>query len=160
MGVPGLDLVRREAFAVSTRAKTLAEVQKSNGDFVRRITAKQKAAVAAEKATDKPQHIVALQAANRIRLKRAADKRDIAVLPRVEAYGLIADILENPPTYWEGGSPMDLLMAVKRHGRYYSLSWLRHAAIPEARKIGELTERQRFGLAAILRDSDGRRVAA
>lgn len=107
-----------------------------------------------------PQHLAALQRANRVRYKRAEDKREIRSLPRLEAYGVIADILEHPPAHWEGGYPMDLLMAVRRQGRYFSLSFLRAAGVQECRTVGALTVRQRSALAGLLRSRAGERQAA
>jgi hypothetical protein len=105
-----------------------------------------------------PQHIVALNQANRIRLKRAKDRRDIQSLPRREAMGVCADILETLPDHWQSATSMWLLQSVKRVGRFYALSILRRAGIPETRRLCELTERQRGVLADVLRT--GERVAA
>ena len=145
---------------MTPRTQSLASLQKQNKAFVEKVSKKQKAAVKAEAASDIPQHLTALQKGNRIRLRRAADKREIKALPRMEAYGMIADILEHPPEYWEGGSPMELLMAVRRHGRFFSLTFLRKAGVPESRKVSELTERQRFALAGVLREGAAERRAA
>jgi hypothetical protein len=105
-----------------------------------------------------PQHITALNNANRVRLKRAKDKRDIQSLPRPEAMAVCADILESLPDHWGKATPLELLMAVKRVGRFYALSILRRAGVPEHRRLNELTARQRSVLADTLRT--GERAAA
>lgn len=106
-----------------------------------------------------PQHMVALQQANKLRLLRAKDKREIASLPRGEAFGVCAAILEEVPAHWKSAVPLELLSAVKFVGRYYALSWLRRAGVQEGRRLSELTERQRSVLAGLLRAGEGR-VAA
>lgn len=105
-----------------------------------------------------PQHMAAVRKANRVRLARVDLKRRIAALSREEAFELLAGTFENPPEFCQGMTPFDLLMFVRRMGRRHALTWIRKAGLSEARRIRELTERQRMVLAAMLRE--GERLAA
>ena len=92
-----------------------------------------------------PQHLQALQQANRVRLARAELKRMVAEGERTAA----EVVLECP---WEAESMTigDLLMSQHRWGRTRCRRFL--AAIPmvETKTIGSMTERQRRALAARL----------
>jgi hypothetical protein len=95
--------------------------------------------------TREPQHLRALEHANRVRLARAELKRRIASgdmrVPEV--------VLESP---WEAQSMelSELLMSQKRWGRERCRRLLLALGIPENKQIGTLTERQRSALAAML----------
>jgi hypothetical protein len=92
-----------------------------------------------------PQHLRALEHANRVRLARAELKRRIASgnvrVPDV--------VLEGP---WEAQSMelSELLMSQKRWGRERCRRLLLALGIPENKQVGTLTERQRVALAAML----------
>jgi hypothetical protein len=92
-----------------------------------------------------PQHLRALEHANRVRLARADLKRRIASgnlrVPDV--------VLESP---WEAQSMelSELLMSQKRWGRERCRRLLLALGIPENKQVGTLTERQRVALAAML----------
>jgi hypothetical protein len=92
-----------------------------------------------------PQHLRALEHANRVRLARAELKRSIASggvhVPDV--------VLESP---WEAQSMelSELLMSQKRWGRERCRRLLLAVGIPENKHVGTLTERQRLALAAML----------
>src|SRR3954451_16695451 len=92
-----------------------------------------------------PQHLRALEHANRVRLARAELKRRIAAgdicVPEV--------VLECP---WEARSMelSELLMSQKRWGRERYRRLLLALSIPENKQIATLTERQRDALAAVL----------
>jgi hypothetical protein len=92
-----------------------------------------------------PQHLRALEHANKVRLARAELKRRIAAgdvqVPDV--------VLESP---WEAQSMelSELLMSQKRWGRERCRRLLLALGIPENKQIGTLTERQRDALAAML----------
>jgi hypothetical protein len=92
-----------------------------------------------------PQHLQALQQANRVRLARAELKRMVAEGERSAA----EVVLECP---WEAESMTigDLLMSQHRWGRTRCRRFL--AAIPmvETKTIGSMTDRQRRALAARL----------
>src|SRR5215212_12241953 len=95
--------------------------------------------------TGEPQHLRALEHANRVRLARAELKRRIAAgdvqVPDV--------VLESP---WEARSMelAELLMSQKRWGRERCRRLLLALSIPENKQVGTLTERQRMALAAML----------
>jgi len=104
--------------------------------------------------TSEPQHLRALEHANRVRLARAELKRRIASgdvsVPDV--------VLESP---WEAQSMelSELLMSQKRWGRERCRRLLLALGIPENKQIGTLTERQRAALAAMLAAAPAERRA-
>lgn len=92
-----------------------------------------------------PQHLRALEHANRVRLARAELKR------RVAAGDIqVADVVL--ACSWESQSMelSELLMSQKRWGRERCRRLLLALGIPENKQIGTLTERQRAALAAML----------
>src|SRR3954471_6344029 len=92
-----------------------------------------------------PQHLRALEHANRVRLARAELKR------RVAGGDLeVADVVLQCP--WEAQSMevSELLMSQKRWGRERCRRLLLALGIPENKQMGTLTERQRAALAAML----------
>jgi hypothetical protein len=95
--------------------------------------------------TREPQHLRALEHANRVRLARAELKRRIAAgdtrVPQV--------VLDCP---WEARSMelSELLMSQKRWGRERCRRLLLSLGIPENKQVGTLTDRQRTALAAML----------
>jgi hypothetical protein len=108
-----------------------------------------------------PQHMRALERANKVRLARAELKRRIAV-GDVDA----AEVILNCP--WEAASMAvaDLLMSQRRWGRTRCRKFLATIPMSENKTIGSMTERQRHTLAARLNASRGgsgrdeRRVSA
>src|SRR4051812_37795861 len=92
-----------------------------------------------------PQHLIALQRANEVRLARAELKR------RIASQGLSAAqvVLECP---WEADSMeiSDVLMSQRRWGRARCRRVLLSLGMPENKQLGTLTQRQRFELAAVL----------
>jgi hypothetical protein len=92
-----------------------------------------------------PQHLRALQHANRVRLARAELKRKIAS-QRIPA----AEVVLHCP--WEAASMeiSDVLMAQRRWGRARCRRLLLSLGLPENKQIGTLTARQRQALAAVL----------
>jgi hypothetical protein len=101
-----------------------------------------------------PQHLRALEHANKVRLARAALKRSIAAgeicVPDI--------VLESP---WEAQSMelSELLMSQKRWGRERCRRLLLALGIPENKQIGTLTDRQRSALAAMLAAAPAERRA-
>jgi hypothetical protein len=91
------------------------------------------------------QHLRALEHANRVRLARAAMKREVAA-GELSA----AEVILSCP--WQANSMeiSDLLMSQKRWGRARCRRLLLSIGVPENKKIGTLTERQRLALAAVL----------
>ena len=92
-----------------------------------------------------PQHLQALEHANRIRLARASLKRAVAA-GQVDA----AEIVKDPPTEVESMSVGELLRSQRRWGRTRARKFLFSLALNENRELGRLTERQRILLASEL----------
>ena len=92
-----------------------------------------------------PQHMRALEEANRVRLARAALKRDI------NGGGLeAAEVVRSCP--WEVTTMTvgELLRSQRRWGRARTRKFLFGLALNENRELGRLTERQRLVLAVAL----------
>lgn len=92
-----------------------------------------------------PQHLQALQRANRVRLARAELKRRIA-----DGEVTAGDVILTAP--WEASSMAigDVLMSQRRWGGTRCRKFLAMFRISETKTIGSLTERQRLALAAQL----------
>jgi hypothetical protein len=92
-----------------------------------------------------PQHLKALEQANRVRLARAELKRQVATEETTAA-----EVVLNCP--WEASSMAlsDLLMSQRRWGRARCRRLLLSLGLPENKHIGTLTPRQRRALAAVL----------
>jgi hypothetical protein len=92
-----------------------------------------------------PQHLQALQRANRVRLARAELKRRIA-----EGETTAAEVILTSP--WEASSMAlgDVLMSQRRWGGTRCRKFLAMFRISETKTVGSLTERQRHALAAQL----------
>ena len=99
--------------------------------------------------TAAPQHLQALQHANRVRLARADLKRKVA-RQQVSAAQVVLDCP------WEAASMeiSDLLMSQRRWGRARCRRLLLSLGLPENKQIGTLTARQRQALAAVLTAKD------
>jgi hypothetical protein len=94
-----------------------------------------------------PQHLRALEQANRVRLARAHLKRRVATQATT-----VADVILDCP--WEAQSMAlsDLLMSQRRWGRARCRRVLLSLGLPENKAIGTMTERQRHALATTLQD--------
>ncbi len=92
-----------------------------------------------------PQHLRALQQANRVRLARAELKRQVA-----EGERTVADIVRDCP--WEADSMLiaDLLQSQHRWGRTRCRRFLASIPMSETKTIGSMTDRQRDALATRL----------
>jgi hypothetical protein len=92
-----------------------------------------------------PQHLKALEQANRVRLARAELKRQVAA-GETTANEVV---LECP---WEASSMelSDLLMSQRRWGRARCRRLLLSLGLPENKHIGTLTPRQRRALVELL----------
>ena len=92
-----------------------------------------------------PQHLKALEQANRVRLARAELKRKVAAAGTTAA----EVVLECP---WEASSMelSDLLMSQRRWGRARCRRLLLSLGLPENKHIGTLTLRQRRALVELL----------
>jgi hypothetical protein len=93
-----------------------------------------------------PQHMRALERANRVRLARAELKRLVA-----EGELSAAEIVLNSPWEAESMAIADLLMSQHRWGRTRCRRFLASIPMSETKTIGSMTERQRHALAARLR---------
>lgn len=96
-------------------------------------------------ATAAPQHLRALEQANRVRLARADLKRRLAA-QKVSA----TEVLLTRPWEAESMTISDLLMSQRRWGRARCRRVLTAQGVPENKRIETLTERQRRGLAEAL----------
>ena len=95
--------------------------------------------------TAAPQHLRALQHANRVRLARAELKRKVAS-QKVSA----AEVVLACPWEAESMEISDLLMSQRRWGRARCRRLLLSLGLPENKQLGTLTPRQREALAALL----------
>jgi hypothetical protein len=97
-----------------------------------------------------PQHLRALEHANKVRLARAQLKRQIA-----DQELSVVEVILNCP--WEAASMSvsDLLMSQRRWGRARCRRLLVSLGITENKQIGTFTERQRSALAAVLSAKTG-----
>lgn len=100
---------------------------------------------------EKPQHLAALESANRIRLARAALKRDIRTGETTVAEVLLADI----PDWLEGMAVGELVQAVRWIGPHKCRQVLTRMGdgrwpCSELKEVGYLTMRQRRHLAEAL----------
>ena len=101
-----------------------------------------------------PQCMEALARANKVRLARAALKRDISAGRR----SITAVIMDSP---WEVESMSlgELLCSQRRWGRARSRKLLSSTALSEGKQVGTLTERQRRILVAALEAKLASRLA-
>lgn len=91
------------------------------------------------------QHLRALEHANRVRLARAEMKRMVAT-----GETSAADVVLDNPWHAESMAISELLMSQRRWGRARCRRLLLSLGIPENKRLGTLTERQRRVLAAML----------
>ena len=99
-----------------------------------------------------PQHLRALEQANRVRLARAELKRRVATQTTT-----VADVVLDCPWEAESMALSDLLMSQRRWGRARCRRVLLSVGLPENKQIGTLTDRQRRALAATLRERSASR---
>lgn len=92
-----------------------------------------------------PQHLRALERANRVRLARAALKRRVAG-GELSA----AEVITGSPWEADSMSVSELLMSQRRWDRTRCRRLLLSLGLPENKQIGTMTERQRTALAAML----------
>jgi hypothetical protein len=85
-----------------------------------------------------PQHLEALDLANKVRLARAEVKREVLAGTKQ-----VVDMLLDVPECLETCRVIELLMAQRRWGRRRSLKLLNTHHIQENRHVGALTLRQR-----------------
>jgi hypothetical protein len=92
-----------------------------------------------------PQCMEALARANKVRLARAALKREISA-----GHRSITEVILQSPWEVESMSLGELLCAQRRWGRARSRKLLSSTALNEGKRVGTLTERQRRILVAAL----------
>lgn len=92
-----------------------------------------------------PQHLRALERANRVRLARAELKRRIA-----EGETSAGEVILTSPWEAESMAVGDVLMSQRRWGGTRCRKFLAMFQISETKTVGSLTERQRIALAAQL----------
>jgi hypothetical protein len=102
-----------------------------------------------------PQHMRALEQANRVRLARAELKRQVA-----EGEATVAGIVLECPWEAESMTIADLLMSQHRWGRSRCRRFLTSISMLETKTVGSMTERQRKELAGRLEEGYGGAVAA
>src|SRR5215217_5941755 len=93
-----------------------------------------------------PQHMRALQQANRVRLSRAELKRQVG-----DGERSVANVVLECPWEAESMSIADLLMSQHRWGRTRCRRFLLQLSMNETKTIGSMTDRQRRCLAGRLR---------
>jgi hypothetical protein len=96
-----------------------------------------------------PQHMRALEQANRVRLARAELKRQVA-----DGEVEVAEIVRECPWEAESMAIAELLMSQHRWGRQRCRRFLAAIPMSETKTVGKMTERQREALAALL-DPEG-----
>jgi len=94
---------------------------------------------------DAPQHMQALQLANRVRLARADIKRRVATA-QLDA----SEVVLACPWMVESMPLAELLVSQPRWGQTRSRTFLKSVSLVESKTLGSLTERQRVTLAALL----------
>src|SRR3712207_313908 len=92
-----------------------------------------------------PQHMRALERANRVRLARAELKRQVA-----DGELTVAEVVLSCPWEAETMAIADLLMSQRRWGRTRCRRFLASLPMSETKPIGSMTDRQRRELAALL----------
>ena len=106
-------------------------------------------------ATAAPQHMRALEHANRVRLARAELKRQIA-----DGVREVADVVLECPWEAESMTIADLLMSQHRWGRTRCRRFLASVPMSENKTVGSMTDRQRRALAELLSPSASRAPVA
>lgn len=101
-----------------------------------------------------PQHMQALEHANRVRLARAELKREIA-----RGDTSAADVIRECPWETESMTLAELLTSQRRWGRTRARKFLLALAMSENKRLGTLTQRQRHLLSNELEAKLDRRPA-
>lgn len=99
-----------------------------------------------------PQHIRALEHANKVRLARAALKREVQAGTKPAE-----SVVRSCPWEAETMSVSELLRSQSRWGRTRTRKFLVPLAVSENRQLGRLTLRQREALAGALEDKQRHR---
>ena len=96
-----------------------------------------------------PQHMRALERANKVRLARAELKRRVA-------FGEIdvAKVIVNCPWETHTMAVFDLLMSQRQWGQTRCRKMLAQLPVSDKKTVGSMTDRQRYALAAMLTSVD------
>jgi hypothetical protein len=92
-----------------------------------------------------PQHMRALERANKVRLARAELKRRVA-----SGHTSVAEVILECPWEAESMAVADLLTSQRRWGQTRCRKFLSQLPMSEQKTVGSMTERQRRTLAAML----------
>jgi hypothetical protein len=92
-----------------------------------------------------PQHMLALQRANEVRLARAELKRRIG-----KGDISVAEVVVSSPWEAESMTIADLLMSQRRWGVTRCRKLLQYVPMSETKTVGSMTDRQRHALADLL----------
>ena len=92
-----------------------------------------------------PQHMRALERANKVRLARADLKRRVAI-----GEIAVAEVILDCPWEAQSMAVADLLMSQRRWGQTRCRKFLSQIPMSEKKTVGSMTERQRRTLAATL----------
>lgn len=100
----------------------------------------------------RPQHMVALEKANGIRMERAGIKRELLTAASGRAAtDRVIELLLHPPDCLLGMGVADLLGSCRRWGPARARRVLTAAQVNELRKVRDLTARQRDAVVRLLR---------
>ncbi|HEY8304541.1 MAG TPA: hypothetical protein VIG42_08140 [Solirubrobacteraceae bacterium] len=97
-----------------------------------------------------PQHMRALERANKVRLARADLKRRVA-----SGEARVAEVILECPWEAESMAVADLLTSQRRWGQTRCRKFLSQVPMSEQKTVGSMTERQRRTLAAMLTATSG-----
>jgi hypothetical protein len=100
----------------------------------------------------KPQHLEALEQANRVRLYRSRLKQDLRELSRADGMIYVAKILDRLPSELSTMRVEVLLLSIHKFGQTRSTRTLTKAGISPFRTFEGLTLRQAAALADLLRE--------
>lgn len=92
----------------------------------------------------------ALKTANRVRSAVCQLKRDLAALTRPEGCARLAQVVRTPPDELGAAKVYKLLLHIHRVGESTARRILHTAAIPEGKRLRDLTPRQVEALATVL----------
>ena len=93
----------------------------------------------------------ALANANKVRVARAAWKREVRELDHTDGILLAIDVLQNTPAWFGTMKVTDLLCSVRKFGPYTVQQLLGRLAISERKTVGGLTHRQKHILLTALK---------
>lgn len=96
------------------------------------------------------QRQIALEKADRLRLRRAAERRRLQKLPYRQGRGRVAEILMQPGDVWAGAKVSYALRMPRSSGHGLVDRAYRQTGIDTSQRIRELSGRERMALAVFL----------